>query len=304
MGGLRSKGLSYTISMPDQDDDRLRKEALAKFHEASLKGAGAELERREGAKKRRQEMAEEEKKHAESEAQAEAAHVLEERKKKKEWQISEKKRKADIEADKKHRADEAAHIKERIEKERKLEEAQRKFFESFRERASEKAMKERMLAEKEVEYKDGIIKAENDCREKKRKIEMEESIAKNSIDHAELEGKHAIERDIHKKRDLLFREEQQKKLLLDPIRSQGEAIWRAKVQELQNVYQKKRIELDIEERTAGEFHRQKMNKEKKDLEKKTEDRRAQADNEYRDKKADLLRKIDRLKYGLPKDDEE
>ncbi len=284
-----------------QSDDNQR---AKKFHQASLQGGDAEVERREAAKGRRKETERQQEQHAKEESLREVEHAREEREKKQEWRKSEAAKKEEIAADKSKRAAEAAHIKERIEKERKLEEAQRKFFESFREAASQKAMKERMLEAKAHEYKDTIVRAERDCREKKRKIETEESLEKNALDRADIEGKHAIEKEMRKERDILFSEEARKKLELEQFKGQGDAIYRAKAQELANLYQKKRTELDMEERTKMELHRQKIRKGRRDAEKKTEDRKSQADNEYRDLKADMLRRIEKLKYGLPKEDEE
>lgn len=293
----------YWLPMPNSNDPQAKKEMAMKFHEASLKNAGAEQERREAMRERRLDVEHKLEQHAKEEALADAERAVEEREKKKEWRKSEAQKKTEIAADKERRAQEAAHIKERIEKEKKLEEAQRKFFESFREAASQKAMKQRMLDEKAREYKDAITKADADAREKKRKIETEESLARNALDHRDIEEKHAIEKAMHKLRDTLFAEEQRKKQELEQFKKQGDAVYRARAQELASAYQKKRTELDIEERTKMEFHRQNILKERKAIEKKCEDRRAQADNEYRETKSDMLRRLDKLRYGLPKEDE-
>ena len=257
-------------------DDAKKKKALQEFHNKSVQFAQEQLSK--DTVRRAEHQADEESfvargKQAvadEDTARAKSAEGV------RRWKAGEKRQKEEILHDKQVRSARAKAQKEYKDKEREYEDKQRKYFNEMREKASKKAHADRAVYEKDQKLKADLLQVEKDAFTAKQKADADERVLKNTIEKDFLRKKEEVQRNSRAQRDALFAEENQKK-----IRLTGDAL-----SVFQRDIQKRRADIDTEERRLLRQLETEAGKKRTDAEALTRKKRADIDAEmYRNKEA-------------------
>ena len=272
------------------DDDKKKKASLEKFHEQNLKFV--EEQKRKDLQRHQQRM---EDLHGFDErgkaAIAEEAELMEEKKEQtREWRAGEKERKTEIIADKKRKKAQAAEIVEERKKKHDYEEKQHKYFESMRAATAEKTTKERKLYEKDQELKAEVLRIERVAREAKSQADSEELRSKNDIERESLRKRDAINREFRDLEQKLHSDEARQKAQFQGMGPAG----KQRLDELATALTKKRADLQNDEQTKRRQLEQETVKKKNEAEAKTRKRKADIDRELYEKKADISRQREKL----------
>ena len=286
-----------TPALPSQDDQK-RKEALQKFHEQSLKNMD-ELQKAtqrgipsgsRGTTRREDERLQEER--SKKVITQEELALQKKKKQDRQWRAADKANKEEIEKDKKRRADQAKTLLDRRKTRQEKEDEQKKLFTEFRATAAAKGLKARKLYERDQQLKADVLRLDADRVQQRLKADTDELQEKNDIEHERLRKRDEINREFRDRERKLFDEEARQKLQLPSTGLEG----RSRLDALMTSMQKKRTELQTEERQRLTQLDRDTWKAREDAETRTRNRKVEIDIAVSAKKA-AIRK-EREKLGL------